>query len=195
MVKSNSVAEFIEEVLPTPLQAVITVVISLVWILLLQREALLQHFAGGGGLEPATSHQLNLQVANVLGLSIVGQAAIIIFWSIIGLGAYLIVWWFNNLLIGARNQVIIKTSYANQAIKGINLIGPLLKLIFLGLLIAAVATIPYGINYWLSLWQELLTASFGWYGVALAVGSIAGFAAELYITFLLFQFAINRFRP
>jgi hypothetical protein len=194
MGSATSVAEVIEEILPTPLQAAMAFVASLGWMLLLQREALLQHFVGGDILPPATTHQINLQVSHVLGLSLVGQAVIILFWSIVGLGAYLIVWWVNNLIIGARNQVILRTAYTNKASRGINVLGPLLKIAFLVALVISVATIPYGLNAWLRLWQELLSGPFGWHGTALALGSVVGFATELYISFMLFQFTANRFR-
>ena len=196
MGQKNSIAEIIEEILPTPLQAALAFIIALAWILVLQRQALLQHFVGGAVLPPSTTRQINLQVANVLGLQLVGQAAIILFWSIIGLAAYLIVWWVNNLFIGARNQVIITTSYTNQARRGlgIDFIGGLTRLIFVALLIASVATIPYGLNAWLGLWRELLTSSLGVSGVALAGASVIGFAAELYLSFVLFQFTASRFR-
>lgn len=180
--------------LPTPLQAVMSFIVALVVILFVQRQALITHFADGQILETTTTKQLNLQVANILGLSIVGQAAIIFFWAIVGLGAYLIVWVLHNALISARNEVIITTAYTNQKGSRFNIAGMALKIVALIAAVFSIATIPYGLNFWLSLWQELFQAQLSLAGFGLALVSIVGFAAELYLSFILFQVMINRFR-
>ncbi len=181
-------------ILPTPLQAILAFLISLFLMLNLQRHALLLHFAAGQALAPVASHQFNLQIAYVLGLSLVGQAAIIIFWSIIGLGSYLIVWFINNAFINARNEVIINTSFVNKGRHRFHPLSLAEKLIALIATIASIATLPYGLNAWLRLWQELLNGPFTWHALALALGSVIGFSCELYLSFMFFQFMIDRFR-
>lgn len=180
-------------VVPTPLQALASVIVSGVAMGLIQRDALTNHFSNGATLTFSPTHQFNLNVAHVLGLYLVGQAAIIIFWAVVGLFAYLLVWWLHNLLITARNEVIVHTSYTNQ--KGrFDPIGIILKLASLVLLIGSTSLLPYGLNAWLRLWQPLLTSELTVQGVALVVGSVAGFAVELYLSFMLFQLMVDRFR-
>ncbi|MEO7617710.1 MAG: hypothetical protein ABIS59_02610 [Candidatus Saccharibacteria bacterium] len=194
MNNTSPVKTFFDLVIPTPLQATGAFVISLFGMLALQRHALLQHFGGGEEIAPAATRQFNLQVAHVLGLSLVGQVAIIIFWSIVGLVAYLLVWLLNNALINARNEVIIGTSYTNQKGPRFHPINLLLKAVALVAMVASTAALPYGLNAWLRLWQELLTASFSWHALGLVFASILGFAVELYLSFMLFQIMIDRFR-
>lgn len=194
MNSATKLSQFWTLLLPTPLQAVISFVLSLVVILVVQKQALTQHFGGGQIFEPATSRQINLQVANILGLSIVGQVAIIFFWAIVGLIAYLLVWLLHNALISARNEVIITTSYTNKKGSRFNFIGLLTKLASAIAVIFSITIIPFGLNFWLSLWQELLRTEFSIIASSFAFLSIIGFAAELYISFLLFQVMINRFR-
>ncbi len=185
---------FFAILIPTPVQASLAFLVSLFTALAFQREALLQHFTGGASLVPAETKQLNLQVLHFLGLSLVGQAVIIIFWAIVGLGAYLIVWFVHNGIINARNKVIIRTQYTNQTKTGIQPISLILKAAALIAAITAIATLPIGLNAWLGLWQKLLSEQFGWIGVLLATASIFGFAAEIYLSFMLFQVMIDRFR-
>lgn len=181
-------------IIPTPLQAVVSVLVSGVAMGLIQREALTKHFSDSGALTFSPTHQFNLNVAHVLGLYLVGQAAIIIFWAIVGLFAYLLVWWLHNLLITARNEVIVHTSYTNQKGNGFNLVRVLLKLGSLLLLVGSTALLPYGLNAWLRLWQPLLNSEFSLIGATLVIGSIFGFAIELYLSFMIFQVMVDRFR-
>jgi hypothetical protein len=179
----SSIKAFFVLIIPTPLQATGALVIALFGMLALQRHALLQHFGGGETIEPAATHQFNLQVAHVLGLSLVGQFAIIVFWSIVGLAAYLLVWLLNNALINARNEVIIGTSYTNQKGPRFHPINTLLKIVALIAMVASTAALPYGLNAWLRL-----------YALVLAVAGVLGFAVELYLSFMLFQIMVDRFR-
>lgn len=194
MNSSSELKRLIAIVVPTPLQAIGAFIISLVAILALQRQALLLHFGAGQLLEPAVTKQFNLQVAHVLGLSLVGQFAIIVFWAVVGLVAYLVVWLLNNAFIEARNEVIVDTSYTNKNRHGFDFLGMILKLITLAAMVASTAILPYGLNTWLRLWQELLTNAFSLHAFALAFGSVIGFAAELYLSFMLFQVMVDRFR-
>ena len=185
---------FVDVIIPTPLQATGAFVIALFGMLALQRQALWQHFGGGDTIDPVATHQFNLQVAHILGLSLVGQVAIIIFWSIVGLVAYLLVWLLNNALINVRNEVIIDTTYINQKGPRFHPVGIILKIVALAAMLASTATLPYGLNIWLRLWQELLNNSFSLHALSIAFGAVIGFAFELYLSFMLFQLMVDRFR-
>ncbi len=183
-----------EIIVPTPLQSVVSVLVSGVSMTLIQREALSRHFSNGDIPEFSPTHQLNLNVTHVLGLYLVGQIAIIIFWAIVGLVAYLIVWWAHNLLISARNEVIVQTSYMNQKGSRFDVIGLFFKFASLILLIGSTALLPYGLNAWLRLWQPLLASEFTVLGIVQVMGAVLGFAVELYLSFMLFQIMVDRFR-
>ncbi len=181
-------------IVPTPLQTVVSVVVSGLAMGIIQREALTKHFSSGETLKFSPTHQFNLNVAHVLGLYIVGQAAIIFFWAIVGLFSYLLVWWLHNLFITARNKVVVHTSYTNQQANSFDALGITIKLSSFVILIGSISLLPYGLNAWLRLWQPLLTAEFTLIGIALVLGAIVGFATELYLSFILFQFMVDRFR-
>ena len=183
-----------EIIIPTFLQALVSLVVSGVALALIQREVLTNHFSNGATMAFSPIHQFNLNVAHILGLYLVGQAAIIIFWAIVGLFAYLVVWWLNNLLITARNEVIVHTSYTNQKAGNFDPIGIILKLATLILLVGSMALLPYGLNGFLRLWRPLLTTGLNLQSIVLVVGSVVGFAAELYLSFMLFQLMVYRFR-
>lgn len=194
MNQENGLKTFLQIVIPTPVQACGAFIISLLSMILLQRQALLSHFGGGEILVPAATRQFNLQVAHILGLSLVGQVAIIIFWSVVGLAAYLVVWLLNNALINARNEVIIDTTYTNQKGSRFHPIALSLKLLSFVAMAASTAVLPYGLNAWLRLWQQLLTTSFSLTALGLAIAGVVGFAVELYISYMLFQVMVDRFR-
>jgi hypothetical protein len=194
MKQSSRLAGLSVIIVPTPIQAIVAIVISSVAMGTIQREALSRHFSNGGTVTFSPTHQFNLQVAHVLGLYLVGQAAIVIFWAIVGLFAYLLVWWIHNLVITAENEVIVHTSYVNQKGNNFDLVGTALRLLSIILLIGSTALLPYGLNTWLMLWQPLLNSDFTLIGVALVLGSVFGFAAELYLSFMLFQLMVDRFR-
>lgn len=194
MNQENGLKNFFAIVIPTPVQACGAFIISLIGMLILQRQALLSHFGGGNVFVPTATSQFNLQIAHILGLSLVGQVVIVIFWSVVALATYLLKWLLDNALINARNEVIIETTYTNQKGSRFHPISLTLKFISFAALVASGTLLPYGLNAWLRLWQQLLTSSFSLYGLGLAFAGVVGFAVELYISFMLFQVMVDRFR-
>jgi magnesium-transporting ATPase (P-type) len=49
---------------------------------------------------------------------VVHSTVIVVFWSLIGLLAYTVVWGLGNVMIEARNEVFIQTSYVNKGTIG-----------------------------------------------------------------------------
>ena len=75
----------------------------------------------------------------------------------------------------AKLNLATNETYTNQKGSRFHPISLTLKFISFAALVASGTLLPYGLNAWLRLWQQLLTSSFSLYGLGLAFAGVVGF--------------------
>jgi hypothetical protein len=122
----------------------------------------------------------------ILRSPIAAQLALMTFWALVGLVAYLICWGVYNALIEARNEVTLSTAYTNRG----HWRGP-----YETLAVKAVAGVGLAVilsNFWsgLSLWIALSSLALGQpspENVGLALVGVVGLALQLYAVLVFIQ--------
>ena len=140
------------------------------------------------GIEPtalnAALDQFHGQTSGILTTQAASTTALVTFWAVIGMIAYLICWSAYNFMIEARNEVTLKTQYTNQGRHHGRLLGVAVKLVSAGLLLAAGYSLAPGFTYWLAIaapaFIYLEPAA-----IAVAVAAVLGMAAQMYLVLVL----------
>lgn len=174
--------------LPTVGQAVGSLLASIVLIVILYRQQIIHRIRNG------TSGQLINQLGYGNALSkvtngpIIHTGVIVAFWSGVGLVAYTIVWSFINVMIEARNEVVLETEYTNKAALAQRIRTPLAQLalaaaLFGGLIACAKWVFPF----WLNLAATAITTDQLWKASLMMLAPIFGIALTIYLLILLGQ--------
>lgn len=177
---------FLAIVVPTGGQVVWVLLASLVVVILTQSRSLLESLGVNSGVLRTVSEQFHSHFDGILRSEFASQIAVITFWAVVGLIAYLICWGAYNLLVEARNEVTLNTVYTNRGhwrspwhtlgLKAVAAIG-------LGL---GVASMWNGITLWMAFVSSAITDP-GPSSALLALLGWAGQAVHLYIIFALVQ--------
>ncbi len=118
-------------------------------------------------------------------------AALITFWSGVGIIIYLICWLGLSLFSQARNELTLTTEYANRG----HWRGPYetlaLKAIGAAALVTCVALLKPGLAFWLAIVVDYIAAPSTGKGL-FALAAMLGFAVQLY---LILAFALVTFTP
>lgn len=178
------ISEQLQQVLtPTMGQAVISLVLSAVWLVLTHAVGILLLIGAPAAVLGAAQLVATGQLKDVVSLPIVSNVALITFWATIGLVVYLLSWAAFNVLIQARNEVTLTTAYTNRGHWRSPLATLGLKLGCAVALLAMVALIRPGAGLWFG-WFDgwLTTPSAG--SALLAVAAVIGFAAQGYLTYM-----------
>jgi hypothetical protein len=173
-------------IVPTKAQALGSSFIALLLLSLGQSQTLLAKIGLTGPLLMASQDQFHTRFDVILRSPFASQTALVTFWATVGLIAYLICWGAYNLIIEARNEVTLSTSYTNRghwrgphetlALKAVSAIG----------LAIAIGTMRYGLSFWLVLSGRFLinpTVT----DIGLALLAVVGLAAELYLVLVFAQ--------
>lgn len=128
------------------------------------------------------------QLSSVTQSPFIHFGVIVAFWSGVGLVAYTIVWSIFNVMIEARNEVVLETEYTNKSAIVDRIKTPLTQLalaaiLFTGLLLSARIVIPY----WLHLAFLGISSTSAIGIVGHLVAAIFGLAATIYLLILLGQ--------
>jgi hypothetical protein len=99
---------------PTFAQVLGSVALSLVLLITVQSHRLLSRIGITPQVIRSSDGQINLHLDAFLRSNVTGQVALVTFWAIVGLLAYLICWGVYNVFIEARNEVTLNTTYTNR---------------------------------------------------------------------------------
>jgi hypothetical protein len=184
-----------EVLIPTLSQVLGCYFLSLILLASAQSHALIQRLGVTQAGLVVAGNQFDVSFNTILRSPITGQAALVAFWAITGLVAYLVCWGAYNLIIEARNEVTLSTTYTNQgarsglvevlAVKAVSSCGLALVLLTMG---------P-GISIWFALSADAVTqSSIGSIGHALI--AVVCFALQLYATLAFVQLTFTPwYRP
>jgi hypothetical protein len=170
---------FIGTIRPTTNQTVASVIISAAILIAAQSHALLSRIGVTPRVIQNSGGQLNLRLDAVLRANVTGQIALVTFWAIVGLIAYLICWGVYNVFIEARNEVTLNTTYINRghwrgpwqtlALKGVSGVG----------LVVVALTLWPGFSAWVAL-SSRAVAQPNVSSILLACAAVLCFAVQLY---------------
>ncbi|HSX14583.1 MAG TPA: hypothetical protein VLE72_01575 [Candidatus Saccharimonadales bacterium] len=175
-------------IVPTWGQALGCLSISFLTLVILYRDQIWQRLTAGGlgGILMQVDYSQTL--ADVTNSSLVHTLVIVLFWSAVGLVAYTVVWSLVNVVIEARNEVVLETEYTNHGAFWGRLRVPAMQL---GLAIAMIAGLfissKFIVPYWLDLVSTGLAASAMWLSVSYFAIAVLGGAVNLYGLLLLGQ--------
>jgi len=178
-------AGLLRVVKPTPLQALGSIGLALLLLVLLQGQLLLVKMGLGVG------STLSSQVAHWIGAVQTGLEAssVIIFWAAVALAAYLLVWVLSNGVVVSRTQISPETQSVDSAV-WVGLLQQLGLKALCGLgLVFYLAYFHLGLNLWLS-WSAAVISSVSVVSVLQAVAALLGLAAHLYGILVLAQLTL-----
>jgi hypothetical protein len=173
-------------VVPTKAQTLVCVFLGLLILTLGQSQALLAKIGLKGALLTASQDQFHARFEVILRSPFASQTALVTFWATVGLIAYLICWGAYNLIIEARNEVTLNTSYTNRghwkgphetlALKAVSAIG----------LAVAIGTLRYGLSSWVALSGLFINDPTPSH-IGQALLAVVGMATELYFLIMFVQ--------
>ncbi len=183
------------ELIPTASQIFGSVALSVLIIGLSQSRQILLALNVTSGSIDGLSNQLNSYLDVILRSAVVSHFALIVFWAIVGLIAYLICWGVYNVIVEARNEVTLSTDYTNQghwkgaqqtlAIKSVTAV----------CLAVVIGTLTAGVSLWLTLSATAIAQVSIW-SIGEALTAILGLATQLYLILMFVQLTFTPwYRP
>ena len=173
-------------VVPTGPQAFAAIVLSAGIISIAQSSTFLERIGITSAAITASQDQFHARFDVILRSDIASHIALVTFWAVVGLLAYLVCWGAYNMLIEARNEVTLNTAYTNRG----HWRGPFETL---GLkaasgvgLAVSLSLLWRGASYWIAVSSQVLSdpsvTTGGW-----ALLSVAALAFQLYAVFVFAQ--------
>lgn len=108
-----------------------------------------------------------------------------LFWSGVGIVAYLVLWAAANMAMEFRNFLIYETSYVHKSRLHDSLRVVTVRLLFALMVISLlIITIVYGMPLWFSLFAGAMFAPIGLPLFAMLLGALLGLALNLYLLWL-----------
>ena len=104
----------LDELIPTRVQVMGSLFLSLAMIAVSQSHELLSRIGVTQQAISASKDEFHANFDSILRSSIASHIALVTFWAIVGLVAYLVCWGAYNIMIEARNEVTLTTSYTNR---------------------------------------------------------------------------------
>lgn len=119
---------------------------------------------------------------------IVHTGVIVVFWGGVGLVAYTIIWSLINVVIEARNEVVLEATYTNRSNFSERLHAPMLQLglaaaLFVGLFLSAKFALPY----WLNLAFQAINTTSMLVTIGYSLAAVMGMATNAYVLIMLGQ--------
>jgi ABC-type multidrug transport system permease subunit len=171
---------------PTTGQALAALVLSLIFVIAAQSRSLLLQLGLPTSALDGAQAQLQDRFNALLSSSVASQIALVTFWAVIGLLAYLICWGIYNAFIAARNKVTLTASYTNRgqwqgpyeilALKAVSAVG----------LALVIGSLWFGVSLWLALSGQV-TSHPSPFTVVTALFAVLGFAMQLYLVLVFAQ--------
>ena len=180
------VERLVDVIKPTPLQVLLAMVVAIVLLAGAQTKELLPRIGISSEAITVSSDKFHDRFDAVLRSPIASNMALMVFWAMVGLVAYLICWGCYNVLIEARNEVTLNTAYTNRghwhgpwetlAVKAVAGVG----------LAVLLSTFWSLVSFWVALSSSAVNEPSGT-TFAFAVIAAVGFAAHLYSVLLFIQ--------
>lgn len=175
---------------PTPVQAIVCFLVSLVGMVALYREQIWRLIQAGTGSLGAELGAIDYGsgLTSIVQSPILRTAMIVGFWSAVGLLAYTVVWSLVNVLIETRNEVVLETEYTNRGAFVARIKTPLLQLALgVGLIVALYLSARVSIPFLLDLMSTGLASAELWQTIAYSLLAVMGGAINLYVIIVLGQ--------
>lgn len=169
-------------IIPTRYQAIICSAVSLAVLIISSFETIYGRYISQSFLAaPEFKTSFTTQLNRVSQINLVDKFVVIIFWSGLGLLAYTIIWGLVNVMIEARNEVVVETAYTNRSRFLERLSRPLHQAgVAGGLIVFLIICAKFLIPLWLLLFHHFILAPISLDGLAQGVGAWLGFAAMIY---------------
>jgi hypothetical protein len=176
---------------PTAGQALGATFLAMALLALVHGNSLLQRLGINSAILDASQTEFQTRFEAVLRSEVASQIALVTFWAVIGLVAYLVCWGIYNILIEARNEITLAAAYTNRTdYSGKHWGGPIhtlaLKTLAAAGLAGIVGSLWYGVSFWLILSGGIISAPSLATG-ALAAVAVIGFAIHLYLVLAFIQ--------
>lgn len=183
----NFEGRLVRQIVPSVGQSLLMLVIGLVVILVSQSDSILRHVGISQAGISTTQTGVSDQFHNVLVSAFAANLALIVFWSTIGLVAYLVCWGVYNIILELRNEVTLAAGYTNHG----HWMGArqtlLLKAACAVGLGATMLTLKYGVAYWIALSTTALTGSLSPMSFVEVAAAVVGVAVQVYLVILFIQ--------
>lgn len=174
----NLLQAFWRVLIPTAAQAFGSVILSFLIILAIQTPSLLINFGISSQVIADTRSQITSRAEFIAHSPWASNLALIGFWAVVGLVAYLVCWSAYNALIAARNEVALETQYTNRGRWSVPWT-MFFKAVSGGGLILYCLVFQAGFSLWLALATGLLTG-ISFTAALLTLVAILGLAVQLY---------------
>jgi hypothetical protein len=183
-------------VVPTGTQALGSIFIAMLVLILAQSQSLLQRLGITRTALLATQDQFNLRFDVILRSPIASQLALITFWATVGLAAYLICWGIYSVLVEARNEITLTATYTNRTDhapskhwrSALATLG--LKTAAATALVLMIGSLWYGVSFWMTLAAQAV-AHPALLSISLAILAVMGFALQLYLVLVCLQLTFS----
>jgi hypothetical protein len=183
--------KFMRVLLPTSVQVLAAVFISLGFFIVVHSQALLTRLGISQQALNVTRDQVIDRSAVIIDSPIASHFALITFWAGIGLVVYLICWGAYNVLIEARNQVALGIGYTNRGRWGGAWAQLLLKVLASSALLGYILGFKYALSLWLALTGPVLSQT-SVSSALMAMVAVLGLALQLYVLIVLVQLTLTR---
>jgi hypothetical protein len=194
-VRLSFTSRLLEVVVPTPWQVIVSFVIAVALLVVAEIHTIIRHLGVSQASLNASGTQFHISFDSLVSSPVIAQAALVTFWAIVGLFAYLICWGVYNVFVEARNEVTLNTEYTNRG----HWRGPYETL---GLKAASGLCLSIVLlTFWsgVSLWLDLAGRAVAQPSLTTAdnfVFAAAGFALQLYLLLVLSQLTFTPwYRP
>ena len=176
----------VKVIVPTRVQTLGCVFLSMCALVFFESTSVLNRIGVNATALQASQGQLRERFSGITNSLLASNVALVAFWSVVGLIAYLLCWAGYNLLIEARNEVTLQTQYENRGRNH----GPwktlLIKAVVGAGLFAVIVTFRYGVALSLALVAPVIDQVLVGTVLAAAAGVIV-MAVELYLVFLFIE--------
>ncbi len=174
--------------IPSGLQVLVCNTLSLILIVSLYFQAIFNRFNVTSVEPPNLQESLTTQLTRLNEIAAVRTGVIVLFWSIVGLVAYVAYITIANAVIEARNEVVIEMEYTNRGHGPNRFRGIALQIMFgLGLIVVLILSSLWGLPLWFDLVSNFLIGSLTLQTTLSAILGVAGLAANLYVIWTLGQ--------
>lgn len=194
--ESDSVKELEGEraryyITPHTLSLIAYFILSVVLLLALNYQTIILGFNDKLVLNGTLTQSVQSQVSLYADNAIVGYATLILFWGMVGLGAYTLYWLVMAFFTAARNELIVETAFSNRGHFWDKVKVPMIKLTFLGCIGGMVLLIlrviaPVISDLFVRAITNIFTASLAVAGLEIVV-CILGFMFAMHVLWSLIQ--------
>jgi hypothetical protein len=181
---------FVKVVSPTKLQILSTVLLSVAVLMAVQSAEILHRLGISDTAVQDSQSQVQERFSVVSHSLLASNIALVGFWSIVGLVAYLICWAGYNFFVEARNEVTLETQYENLGGHGGIVRAIVVKTVAMIGLVAIIFIFQYVLSLAVALTGPVIEQIFAGNLVA-AIAGIFILSVEIYLVFTFFALAFS----